>query len=109
MAKKQLHVALLPALIRREGQAEAIVTVVDLLRASTSIVRAIDSGAKAIRVVAEPADALRERDALGPGNAVAAGERGGLAPTGFDLGNSPGDFTPARIAGKTIVMTTTNG
>jgi 2-phosphosulfolactate phosphatase len=37
------------------------------------------------------------------------GERNGRRIPGFDLGNSPGDFTPARCAGRTLLMTTTNG
>jgi len=109
MANRNVHVAMLPALMRREGLQQSAVCVVDLLRASTTLVRAIESGATAIRLVNEPADAIRERDALGVGGAIAAGERHGVAPAGFDLGNSPGEFTPERVGGKTVVFTTTNG
>ena len=109
MASKLIHVALLPTLLRREGLERSAVCVVDLLRASTTMVRAIEAGAAALRLVAEPAEALRQRDALGAGAAVAAGERGGVAPAGFDLGNSPAEFTSERISGKSVVFTTTNG
>ena len=37
------------------------------------------------------------------------GERGGVAIKGFDLGNSPEDYTPDRLRGRTLVITTTNG
>jgi len=107
--KSSVHVALLPNLIRRDGLDESVVCVVDLLRSSTTMVRAMESGATAIRIMAEPADALRERDQAGNGKALAAGERGGVAPGGFDLGNSPTDFTRERVGGKTIYFTTTNG
>ena len=46
---------------------------------------------------------------LPPGSALLAGERGGLPIPGFDLGNSPGEFTPKLCQGKTLIMTTTNG
>ena len=49
------------------------------------------------------------RRACRPGTALLAGERQGLPIPGFDLGNSPGDFTPEVCDGKTLVMTTTNG
>ena len=47
--------------------------------------------------------------ALPAGQALLGGERGGLRIAGFDLGNSPAEYTPQRVAGKTIVLTTTNG
>ena len=46
---------------------------------------------------------------LPAGTALLAGERQGLPIPGFDLGNSPGEFTPEVCRGKTLVMTTTNG
>jgi 2-phosphosulfolactate phosphatase len=43
------------------------------------------------------------------GNAVLGGEREGLPIDGFDLGNSPEEYTAARVGGKTLVFTSTNG
>src|SRR5205823_2818049 len=37
------------------------------------------------------------------------GERHGKPIAGFDIGNSPREFTAARCKGKTVVMATTNG
>ena len=51
----------------------------------------------------------RSPPACRPGTALLAGERQGLPIPGFDLGNSPGEFTPEVCRGKTLVMTTTNG
>ena len=88
--------------------------VFDILRATTSMMTALANGASAIFPVREISDALslrREHPA-----ALLAGERDGVrilsARSGgvdFDLGNSPREFTPERVAGREIIMTTTNG
>jgi 2-phosphosulfolactate phosphatase len=87
----------------------ATVVVIDVLRASSSIVAAIESGADRIIPISDIETASRlvrpaERD-----KKLLAGERRCLPVAGFDLSNSPGDFTPGRVRGKTVVMTTTNG
>jgi 2-phosphosulfolactate phosphatase len=95
--------ALVPA---RLGGATALV--IDVLRASTTITTALAHGAAGIIAVADVDDARGRATALGPA-ALLAGERGGDAPPGFDLGNSPLEFTRDRVAGRLIVMTTSNG
>jgi 2-phosphosulfolactate phosphatase len=55
---------------------------------------------------AETAEAMAARDG---NDIVLAGERGGEALAGFDLGNSPAEFTADRVGGRTVVLTTTNG
>lgn len=85
----------------------ASVVVIDCLRASTSIVAALASGAKAVYPFLTVADAVAfagER-----AGAVLAGERGAARIDGFDIGNSPGEFTPDAVGGRDVVMTTTNG
>src|SRR6202008_3334225 len=52
---------------------------------------------------------LKLANTLGRDEVLLCGERKSLAIDGFDLGNSPGDFTAERVAGKLIVMSTTNG
>jgi 2-phosphosulfolactate phosphatase len=85
--------------------------VFDVLRATTSIVTAFaDGGARAVYPAAtlEEARALKASDALA--GALLGGERGGLPLPGFDLGNSPREYAdPARLGGRDIVATTTNG
>jgi len=88
--------------------AGASALVIDVLRASTTMITALTNGAAAIIPVADLDDARGRAAALGP-DALLAGERHGDPPPGFDLGNSPLEFTPARVAGRTIVMTTSNG
>jgi 2-phosphosulfolactate phosphatase len=83
--------------------------VIDVLRASTSIVEALAAGAKAIYPVPSVEDALRLAHSLGRQSVLLAGERRRLPIEGFDLGNSPAEFSGERVAGKTLIMSTTNG
>ncbi len=82
--------------------------VIDVLRASTTMIFALANGAAAIEPVGDSAEARRRRAAAGNG-AVLAGERRGDTVPGFDLGNSPLDMTRARVAGKIVIFTTSNG
>lgn len=82
--------------------------VIDVLRASTTMIAALGNGAAAIVPVAQSAEARRVHAAMGNG-ALLAGERRGDTVPGFDLGNSPLEVTRARVAGKTVVFTTSNG
>lgn len=88
--------------------AGAIAVVIDVLRASTSIATALEAGATAVWPTPSVAVARATRDRL-PAGTLLGGERGGLPPAGFDLGNSPLDYTPARVGGRAVVVTTTNG
>ncbi len=100
-----------PAAISRladEDLARAACVVIDVLRATTSAVTALAHGATAVIPVAGVEEARRLRAEKFP-DALLIGERGGLPPVGFDLGNSPRDLTPERVAGRRIVHTTTNG
>jgi 2-phosphosulfolactate phosphatase len=87
----------------------ATVLVVDVLRASTSIVAALASGCAAVVPVADADEARRRAAALPAGSALVAGERRGEPLAGFDLGNSPLEFTAARVSGRTVLLTTSNG
>lgn len=83
----------------------ATVLIVDVLRASTTIITALAHGALGVVPVAEPDDA-RRRAADG---ILVAGERRGEKVDGFDLGNSPVEFAVTPLAGRTVVFTTSNG
>jgi len=86
-----------------------VVAVIDVLRASTSIAAALANGARAV-IPLKSSDAVvtRAKD-FERSDVKLAGEREMLAIPGFDLGNSPREFTRSAIAGKTVLMTTTNG
>jgi len=88
------------------GSATAIV--IDVLRASSTMTTALAHGAACVIPVADLDEARQRAAALGA-SVLLAGERGGDPPPGFDLGNSPLEFTADRVAGRTIVMTTSNG
>ncbi len=83
------------------------VAVIDVLRATTVILAALERGASRVLTVADLDEARLLRSKL-PG-ALLAGERGGFAPEGFDYGNSPVEISAADLAGRIVVLTTTNG
>ena len=85
------------------------VVVVDVLRATTSIVTALANGAKAVVPAATSEEAVRLTANLEKNGYVLAGERKSLKIEGFALGNSPREMTAEVVGGKTIYMSTTNG
>jgi len=103
----RVHVALTPGEFPALDLAGGAAMVIDVLRATTSVVAACAAGCRQVIPVADAA-AARERAARVPG-ALLAGERGGDPIAGFDLGNSPLEFTADRVAGRTLILTTTNG
>lgn len=99
----------LPDLTTPEALAGGAVVVIDVLRASTVMVHALAGGAYEIIPCLEVEEARGVAASLPPGQAILGGERGGLPIEGFDLGNSPREYTSDKVAGKTLVFTTTNG
>ena len=102
------------ALLQERDLRQAVCVVFDVLRATSTMVTALGNGATAIVPVAEIPEALSIRKSQP--EVLLAGERDGLRIEGhltggpeFDLGNSPREFTAARVGGRTIAMTTTNG
>lgn len=94
------------------GQADLhdrVVLVVDVLRASTSIAAALANGARAVIPFEGVDEAIIRARSLERSDVLLAGERKMAPIQGFDLGNSPREFTADVVTGKTIVMTTTNG
>jgi 2-phosphosulfolactate phosphatase len=100
---------MLPSLIPPGALRGGVAVVIDVLRATTTMVHALAAGCDAIIPCVEIDQARLAAAALPEGSALLAGERQGLPIEGFDLGNSPGDCTPEVCSGKTLVMTTTNG
>jgi 2-phosphosulfolactate phosphatase len=104
----RVDVVLLPKLLEPRHLAGRAVVVLDVLRATTTIAAALAAGAQHVRVFGAIEDA-RAAAPLSPEPVLLAGESRCLRPEGFDLGNSPAEFTPQRCAGKTILLSTTNG
>src|SRR6266850_3929361 len=104
----RVHVALTPAEFPDAPLTGCVALAVDVLRATTASVAACDAGCRRLVPVpdAEAAEAMAALDGAGT---VLAGERGGEALAGFELGNSPAEFSVERVGGRTVVLTTTNG
>ncbi|MDP1663294.1 MAG: 2-phosphosulfolactate phosphatase [Phycisphaerales bacterium] len=88
--------------------AGTVVVMIDALRASTTIAAALHAGAPSITPILTVEQAQSAAASQSPRPAL-CGERAGRHIPGFDLGNSPRDFTPGAIGGRHILFTTTNG
>jgi 2-phosphosulfolactate phosphatase len=97
----RVHVAFTP------GEAARVPTgiVVDVLRATSTIVQALDAGYRTAYCCGEVEEARALKEELG--DAVLGGERGGNPLPGFDLGNSPLEYLSPQA--EEVVITTTNG
>ena len=82
--------------------------VIDVLRATTTLAYAFRSGAREARFYGTPGSARRVA-ARAPVHVLLCGERLGYRITGFDLGNSPAEYTADRVVGATLIFASTNG
>lgn len=93
--------------ISQEKTEGKICVVIDVLRATSVMITALHNGAekifpfKDIKIIQERCENLK--------NIIKCGERNALKIDGFDLGNSPLEFTKEKVFGKDIYMSTTNG
>jgi 2-phosphosulfolactate phosphatase len=106
---RDVHVYLLPSLAPRGSLAGGVAVAIDVLRSSTTIIHALAAGCKMVRICTEVDEARDVAGQMRAGRVILAGERQGQPLPGFDLGNSPAEFTPNRCKGCTLVLTTTNG
>jgi 2-phosphosulfolactate phosphatase len=97
------------ATIAPSDVAGRVVAVIDVLRASTSITAAVMNGARAVVPFESSEEAVTRSKAFEKSDFLLAGERRMKPIPGFDLGNSPLEFTRDVVEGKTVLMTTTNG
>jgi 2-phosphosulfolactate phosphatase len=86
-----------------------VVAVIDVLRASTTIATALANGAKTVIPLESPDEVIIRARQFERSEVRLAGERKMLPMPGFDLGNSPQEFTREAVSGKTVLLTTTNG
>lgn len=109
-----MHVAvsLVPSTLAGElarfGDTSFTYVVVDILRASTVICTALANGATAVRPYAE-IDSARAALTGDWADALLCGERAARKIAGFDLGNSPAEYTTDRIGGRKLIFASTNG
>lgn len=102
---------LIPSTLARSRHlADGVAVVVDILRATTTIATAIENGAARVVTVREVEEARTFREQQGmSGRTLLGGERGSVRIEGFDLANSPLEYTPEVVGGATVVLSTTNG
>lgn len=105
----QLRVHYLPQFVDETALVGSTVIVVDLLRASTTICQALAAGAKCIVPCVAVGETFTKAGEFARSQIVMGGERGGQRIEGFDLGNSPMDYTTDQVFGQTVLFTTTNG
>ncbi len=106
---REVRVHLLPELVPAGALAGGLAVVIDVLRATTTIVHALAAGCKAVLPCAEVDEARERAGGMRVGRVLLGGERGGAPLPGFDLGNSPREYTAQVCRGNTLVLTTTNG
>ena len=105
-SKPDLHTALSPALLHLYDVNHAIVVIIDVLRATSTIATALYNGAKCVI----PVDSVAKCIELGRQiDGITAGERDGMIAEGLAHGNSPFEYPREFVGGKTLVLTTTNG
>jgi 2-phosphosulfolactate phosphatase len=105
MSKNKIEVCFTPAVYHTFHDDEAIVIVVDILRATSAICTAFMNGVRKIIPVAT----LEEAKAYKQKGYMVAAERDGIVRDFADFGNSPYNFTHDKINNKEIVYSTTNG
>ena len=125
---RDVKVHLLPVLFEPEEVRGGVAVIIDVLRASTTIVHALANGAMSVIPVAEVDEAQRVASELvertpssvhhnvvdtdgrrRPSHVLLGGERAGLLIDGFDLDNNPFAYSREVVESKTIVFTTSNG
>lgn len=86
-----------------------VVVVIDVLRASSTIVTALMNHAKGIIPVEDMGEASRISQSVDSDNLLLCGEKDGIKIEGFDLGNSPFEYSSEVVKDKTLIFNTTNG
>lgn len=102
-----IDVLFLPGELPARSRPERRAVVIDVIRATTTIVTAFQAGARVVVPVSDPEEARGVQTRFD--DAILAGERGGRRIPGFTLGNSPREFTKDAVAGKDIILSTSNG
>jgi 2-phosphosulfolactate phosphatase len=98
-----------PAAVTNERLQGYTVIVVDVLRSATTISTALMNGAREVIPAVSPSAAIDLVSEMRRDDVILCGERSGNLIDGFDLGNSPGEFTRAKVEGKTLVFGSNKG
>ena len=104
--KPKLFTCLSPALLHLYDLNNAVVVIIDVFRATSTIASALYNGARSV----VPVDTVAKAVELGKSlDGIAAGERDGKIAEGLQHGNSPLEYCRDFVEHKTLVLTTTNG
>lgn len=104
--KPHLFTSFSPALLNLYDVSSSIVVIIDVLRATSTIATALYNGARSVIPVNSVEECIRLGKQI---DGITAGERDGKIAEGLQYGNSPFEYPPDFIKGKTLVLTTTNG
>lgn len=106
---KQLEVFSAATSFQEDELRDKTAVMIDVLRASSTIVTAIGNGAKGVIPVGDMGAGSKISQSMDSANMLLCGEKDGEKIEGYDLGNSPLEYTPEVVQGKTIILNTTNG
>lgn len=106
---RKVTVFFAPTRLFTANSAGCTAVVIDVLRATSSMVVALANGARAVFPAESIEHAMELRTSLDRERTLLCGERKGLPIDGFDLGNSPSEFSREAVADRQLIMTTTNG
>ncbi|MFK7776545.1 MAG: 2-phosphosulfolactate phosphatase [Gimesia sp.] len=108
----EIRTCLLPLLSKPEDFSGSVAVILDILRASSTITYALNSGAKSVipcETVEEAHQIAEELKQTEGDQILLGGERKGVLIEGFDLDNSPTRYSAETVAGKNIIFTSSNG
>lgn len=95
--------------VSEEDLRKKTVVVIDVLRATSTIVTALASKARGVIAVRDMNEASKMAMNLDASRYMLCGEKDGIKIEGYDLGNSPLEYTRPRVEGKTLILNTSNG
>jgi len=105
----QIDIQLMPSSPKPYLLSDRVVVVIDVLRATSVMIHALSQGALEIIPVATVEEAFQMAKAFPRGAILLGGERESKKIQGFDLGNSPREYTAEKVRGRKLILTTTNG
>jgi 2-phosphosulfolactate phosphatase len=106
---RRIELFLVPGEIPDSYLKDKLAVTIDVLRACTTVAYAFANGASSAIAAEEVEEATKLLASLDRRNTLLCGERNGLKIKGFDLGNSPLEYTEDVVGGKTLIMASTNG
>jgi len=105
----KLETLFIPEEIKNTELAGKLVVIIDVLRASSTIVTALVNGCRGFVPILSPGQAKKKAQQFEKEKVLLGGEREGTKIEGFDLGNSPREYKREAVKDKTIIFSTTNG